>query len=710
MRSSLLFSCLVVLLVFDHLKLRGQEWQWKRADQFYGRSRYNSSEILATDRDNSIFTGISYSDSLFIGDTVFYHPGYPEYTIHELIVKHDRLGEIKGFIDLHTSLLEAIYSVKIVTDREGCVYVGGEFNDSLYIGDTVILPLPHQGFAFPNVFLAKFSPSLRLQWVKQVGGDTQNRLLGLRADGDNFYLACEHLANGYMPFQAYILGQYTVSSIKPVFTVLDFDSGGNISWIRHIENNGFNMMNFMLASNGNLYTTGYTNYESGNIVIGTDTLFYPDNPVNHYLPLLISFGTDGSYTGGWIKDWDVFFNNTAVTADGSLIFTARVTDSVSVDGTVVKLTGDSILSVMGKIGSNQSLQWIRTFRSPHMQMSHDLLITLSHEHLIFGLSFLGNLKTGDTILYNDYWYENLVGQLGSNGEILNTTLSNTDYSSRINNMSADNCGNILITGWFIGQAVYGNDTIVSQQSWSTNDLFIGYLDLNENSIDLGPDTIACREFTVSAPAGWERYFWNGMLSTGKDFYTTQSGMYTLTVVSDDNCWRSDSIYVAIQLPPDLNIGSDTTIKKSHQFTLSMPEGFEKYRWWTGDTTRTISFEGNYFSSGEHKIWGEVVEGVCTSRDSLSLTVINDTGYDEITDTYLKIFPNPAGSELNIKMAGNANLRKEYFSIADITGKVIIEAYFEGNNASIDISLLTNGLYFIRICDNEKSIITRFIKD
>ena len=687
-----------------------QEWRWRWAAQNYGYSKYNLSSILTTDLENNIFTGITYCDSLFIDDTVFFHPGYEGYTRHQLIAKYDRKGDCKGYIDLRGPILDGLWSVTAVTDAEGYVYVGGDFCDSLYIEDTTILPLPHQGFVFSNVFLAKFSPDLRLQWVKLIGGDTQNRLLGLKANGNSIYLTCEHMANGNMPFNAYILGQDTVHSIKPVCSMMQVDTGANISWITHIENSGFNLRNFLQGGDGRLYVTGHTNYYPANIIVGNDTIQCPANSMYHSLPFLIGLNTDGSFYKGWIKDWDVYTLQTVVDEDGAFIFTANISDSITVGGVTVTNSGDSIASAVVKINNEQEPEWIRTFRSPHIQINHDLLITLSNNQLFFGISFQNRLKTGDTTFHIDYWYENLVGRLEDNGMLAGTILSNTDYHSRMTGIGTDNCGNIIITGWFIGNGIYGNDTITSRQSWSTNDLFIGYLDLNEYAFDLGPDTISCHDYTISGPAGWVRYYWNGTLTPGKDFYTTQSGMYRLTVVSAGNCWQSDSVHVTIQQPPVFNIGPDTTIKRSHILTLSMPEGFGRYLWSNGDTTSTITFPGNHFASGQYTIWGEVTEELCSVRDSMNLSVINDIGINESAGTGFMLYPNPATSVLGVEVSTDFSSDEGVLTILNATGKMQLECYLNGNKKQIDISTLPPGLYFVRL-SNEKTVeVGKFVKE
>jgi CubicO group peptidase (beta-lactamase class C family) len=110
--------------------------------------------------------------------------------------------------------------------------------------------------------------------------------------------------------------------------------------------------------------------------------------------------------------------------------------------------------------------------------------------------------------------------------------------------------------------------------------------------------------------------------------------------------------------------------------------------------------GNQVSSGEvptqfcNSIWEKLNAVMCNG------TSINETNSKTKA---ISIFPNPANTEINIVLPSNDNAHIE---ISNAMGQVIIK---DQNKNRIDISNLTNGLYFISVKQGQQSYTQKLIK-
>ena len=110
--------------------------------------------------------------------------------------------------------------------------------------------------------------------------------------------------------------------------------------------------------------------------------------------------------------------------------------------------------------------------------------------------------------------------------------------------------------------------------------------------------------------------------------------------------------------------------------------------------------GNQVSSGEvptqfcNSIWEKLNAVMCNG------TSINETNSKTKA---ISIFPNPANTEINIVLPVNENAQIE---ISNAMGQVIIK---DQNKNIIDISNLTNGLYFISVKQGQQSYTQKLIK-
>jgi len=113
----------------------------------------------------------------------------------------------------------------------------------------------------------------------------------------------------------------------------------------------------------------------------------------------------------------------------------------------------------------------------------------------------------------------------------------------------------------------------------------------------------------------------------------------------------------------------------------------------GETTELLCVHENNVLLYNDNFWGG---GVCYKSSWLSMA--NDL------DRYINIFPNPANKLLHIKL--NENIIINAISLINIQGQVVRS--YETATTQLDVSDITEGIYFIKIYTLEGNIIKKVI--
>ena len=163
-------------------------------------------------------------------------------------------------------------------------------------------------------------------------------------------------------------------------------------------------------------------------------------------------------------------------------------------------------------------------------------------------------------------------------------------------------------------------------------------------VDLGPDTILCTGDTLfldaSVPGG--SYEWQDA-SSDSMYMVTGPGTYF--VITSQKCGFSrDTIIVAYEAYPTVNLGNDTSICKGTALPMDVTFPGATYIWSDGLTTaiRTLAVADTF--------WVDVINGCSTTRDSIiigqdTLTPV-DLGADQtlcVGDSTTLVATTPGGS-------------------------------------------------------------------
>ena len=116
-------------------------------------------------------------------------------------------------------------------------------------------------------------------------------------------------------------------------------------------------------------------------------------------------------------------------------------------------------------------------------------------------------------------------------------------------------------------------------------------------------------------------------------------------------------------------------------------------------TFTPTFDGN----GDCTIQG-VYTNNCGDEITYTFNLHNNTlGIDKFEQAGFKMYPNPATNKLNLNFNGDLEV-----SILNISGQKLMQNSINGQKI-IDISHLSNGIYFVRLSANNDVIIRKLIK-
>lgn len=331
-------------------------------------------------------------------------------------------------------------SLLIEADSNDNILVAGVYRGctQCYIeweGDTIIA----QGNNTDDVFMAKISGDGILLWSLLIGEEGDEVVSGFRVDNNNdiiLYIENEE--------------EFTYSSIdlESGHNLLKFDGNGQLLWNSNIKGARHNSHSSQFLSLSEQLSISCNN----DIVIGGSIRKYPNFDI--IIDTLI-WGTD------------------------TIFEYLQVFDTLEIGNQIVPIDTNNIF--IAKLESNGNLQWVKTFEHNGWLGLSSLDATKSQEINVLGFFqnedwiVGGNLLSVDTI---DYLYKRniYILKLDESGELIWANKYFDDVLPR--NITTDNLGNIISTGYFQPITYFEQDTI--SVNGSADDIILFVVDSTGN--------------------------------------------------------------------------------------------------------------------------------------------------------------------------------------------------------------------------------------
>lgn len=222
---------------------------------------------------------------------------------------------------------------------------------------------------------------------------------------------------------------------------------------------------------------------------------------------------------------------------------------------------------------------------------------------------------------------------------------------------------------------------------------------------LASNTLVCAGQSVSLTAsGAATYSWTqGGTASVSVINPTASAIYTLTGVSAFNCFGTGVVSVSVNPLPALVIATTNTAICVGQSVSLTATGASTYSWSSGDTgTLTVV---NPTTTTIYTVTGISANG-CQTAKTLTQTVSECTGLNTIEGDVsgILIYPNPFDARFMISSSGAVIS----FSIYNATGQLIDASnamLIEGVGMEVDLSREANGIYFLKIMNENRSVRT-----
>jgi gliding motility-associated-like protein len=140
-----------------------------------------------------------------------------------------------------------------------------------------------------------------------------------------------------------------------------------------------------------------------------------------------------------------------------------------------------------------------------------------------------------------------------------------------------------------GQGTYAV-TVTSTDGCVSNDTLV-VIESNAIAVNLGADTSICAGASLTLDAGTaSSYQWSNSQTT-QTISVTTSGTYSVTVSFGVNCTTADTITLAIDALPVVNLGNDTLYCPSTGLTLNAGNPGSTYVWSPPASTQQITLSG-----------------------------------------------------------------------------------------------------------------------
>ena len=717
-------------------------------DKTLGDVTYNElNDISATSDGGFIAIGSKSAVSPETNDDY-----YPDFNYDIELFKTDALGNIEWHKIITASNEDE--GIRALEAADGGFFIGSTSNSGIS-GDKTLA-----NYGYSDYWLIKLNASGDIEWQQVYGGSSSEYLTDMATTID-----------GGIVLSGYSYSDISGNKTENVngnadYWVLKLNATGDIEWQNNIGGSSYDTdPQIGIDSTGNFYVGGQsysgvsgdkTEYHYGNgdywvmklnavgniiwqNTIGGALLDELNAIVVDATGAMALAGTSYSLPSGDKSESSILYDYWVVklTADGTLDWENTISGLSNDYCTAIALCPDGGYLVGGYTNSTPGADKLENYVIP-MFNSYGIGYEEKNDFWIIKLDSLGELNWQNTIggSFND----KLVSIIITNDAKI--TLGGISKSNRSADKTQDALGPIQEvieideysedynteyypnTDFWIVQLQPEDCTVIDELCNTFDDNCNGLIDdgiVETISITADGPTEFCQGGSVSLTATysgtslqWQKNGSNIPGATLATYSATTKGNYTCVTSSDCGTATSDAIFVNVFKNPKAIVAAagPTTFCVGESVILNVtPVAGCSYQWYKDASSIPGATATNYLATtaGIYKCQvTNIITGCNKYSAGIVVTVPCKEGEEIGNHTGFSIYPNPANEVVNIQF-NSYIYNNETIAVFDATGKKVLTSVVTDNQTQINICLLAQGMYFVRLVSSSESQIKSFIK-
>jgi hypothetical protein len=521
-----------------------------------------------------------------------------------------------------------------------------------------------------------------ISWLTYIGGNSADEFFGIQVTADSGAVVVGRTASLDFPVtvgaqQDTMAGNYDVAIIR-------FASNGNCLWSTYYGGTNFDGAYQVIAIDSIFAICGMTN--STDLPMMNATQLANGGSYDAFILVLDSAGNElrSTYYGGTGGDQAFTIAKgpaNEIVLGGSSSSTDLPSANLGFQGTL----GGQIDAFLSVFDLNLNLQWSTYYGGPQAEDIHGMCVTPQGE-----IAFVGSTRSNNFSVTANAWQsgmlvapDNYLVKFGMNGTRHYATFFGGSNNEDANAVVSDAAGNLYMTGFtystdFPTQGIIFQPTILGQ-----NDAFVSKFDSTGQLV-----------WSTFVGGGGQDVAW-GMYGSGKYIYVcgeTASNNFPVSPNAIQSTWAAISDGFVIKMDTTGQMVSGTFMGgNGYDGLLALTVTADTSVITTGDTySSNLPVTVNAFQMTNHFNGDGYVVKFGMSEELISTNVISLNENNEI-----KVFPNPSSDFVTISSTDKTISRIE---ILDVSGRLIKNIAANSFEVKVDVSDLSNGIYFLRVED------------
>jgi photosystem II stability/assembly factor-like uncharacterized protein len=235
------------------------------------------------------------------------------------------------------------------------------------------------------------------------------------------------------------------------------------------------------------------------------------------------------------------------------------------------------------------------------------------------------------------------------------------------------------------------------------------------------------EYTTSGATDADSYSWSlnpsvaGVISPDGNSASIAwtgsfSGTADLAVTGINSCGNgtpSQDLVITVNPSPAPSVSGNSLVCDNETDEYTTPENAgSSYTWevtggniTSGADSPTISVLWGNPGTGTVAVTETNSQGCAVTAQILQVTIDDCNGINEVKDNSVRVYPNPASGFVHV-----TNLKAATIRIYNLLGVEEMTVYHASGLCTIDVSLFDNGIYFVKVEQNDGYVVFQLVKE